>query len=273
MRGEKLLLRVRDELRDDLLRRLPRLRGRTFFLVWLLQISIRFAEGAMSHYKRKTSITPAPLPIHTELAYASLRPVFVLINGEGLYLTETGGWSAELSSAKVFRAEIVPDLIKVVRASAIRVNVPSALTHRQLARMQHAEGQHAQRNGQAGFAMILEMLIIFCVMGILAGIALPNLAQVALDQRQSDAKDHMRLIGRAMATVALDAAQIPPVAPSAGVSSLIPAAGSAITAGSYTYSMSNDGTTVTATPNVQAGQTTFSISSDDILMCGGAACK
>jgi type II secretory pathway pseudopilin PulG len=88
-----------------------------------------------------------------------------------------------------------------------------------------APREHPRRRaGEAGMALIIEMLIVCAVMLILAAVAIPNLVTIRASQNQTAARYQIQQVARAQAALALCNAAVPPL-PCAGVAALVPTPG------------------------------------------------
>ena len=125
---------------------------------------------------------------------------------------------------------------------------------------------------QAGFALLMEMLVVCVVLLILAAAAIPNLIQVAHDQQISTAKSQVHLVFSANAAIAV-CAQTPNCRTLPATAALIPSPGS-ITMGGYTfvYASTSNGWSYTAAPIVTGfGQPTITATESGVT-CAGVPC-
>src|SRR5207253_9999953 len=109
------------------------------------------------------------------------------------------------------------------------------------------ERRCARRGLQAGFAILIEMLIASMVLVTIAAIALPNLVRLHWINQQTDAKLRLQQISNAK-TALITCQSTPNCNPSPALLAIIPAQGSMQTSGYvYSYSETTDWL-YTATP-------------------------
>ena len=130
-----------------------------------------------------------------------------------------------------------------------------------------ATDQRAERQGERGFAILLELLVTCAVVLILLTFAIPNLVVIRAASNQANARAQILQVARANAALALCAASVPAL-PCSGVANLVPAAGTIIQQGySFTYTA---GWTYTATPtqlNISGIQSYF-VDATGVVRCG-----
>jgi len=128
------------------------------------------------------------------------------------------------------------------------------------------------RHRQAGFAILLELLIAGMVSTILLCMATVNVVQVRASQNQENARTRLRTVAQAQASIALCNAQRGCVVPN-GIAHIVPPVGT-VTQFGYTYTMGTDAVTgewwLTANPVVVgfSGTQTYFIDDTGILRCG-----
>jgi type II secretory pathway pseudopilin PulG len=129
-----------------------------------------------------------------------------------------------------------------------------------------------KRNRQAGFAILLELLVAGLVSTTLLCMATVNVVQVRASQNQTDAKTRLRTVAQAQTAIALCHAQVGCV-PSVGIIHAVPPVGTILQEG-YSYTMTTDPTSgewwLTASPVAVgfSGTQTYFIDDTGVLRCG-----
>ena len=130
-----------------------------------------------------------------------------------------------------------------------------------------------RRKSEAGFALLLELVIAMAVMTVLLAAATTNVVSVKRAQNQSDARTRLRQIGDAKAAVTICAAT-PSCVPSPAAMAILPLPGTLAQSGyNFTYTQVDPVVwTYVATPISQfSGHDTFYIDQTLVLRCGNNA--
>lgn len=128
----------------------------------------------------------------------------------------------------------------------------------------------------AGFALIMEMLIVTAVLLIMAAVAIPNLVQIRAGANQQEARGRVMQVWNANAAISI-CAGTPGCIPNPPLANLIPQPGTVQSFGyTFTYSQTGSGWNYTAAP-IQPGITghfTYSASQNGFACTqqGGQPC-
>ena len=175
-----------------------------------------------------------------------------------LFLSNSDGWTPHLFNARRFSPIAAVNALRVLDDCAA-LNVEVFLSVR--------------RRRQAGFAMLLETLVVFAILTIFASIAVPNFLRIHFSIQELNAISQVSQVARAEAAIAI-CQTTPNCMPTERTVALVPTTGSTVLTEGYSFHMAADGTTYTATPqNAQANQKVVSVGPDGIILCGSSPCK
>jgi type II secretory pathway pseudopilin PulG len=177
-----------------------------------------------------------------------------------VFLTSTG-WSPSVARATRFAPVTAVNTIRTIGGDAMIVDISVFMPI---------------RRRQAGFALILEMLVVCAVLLVIAAFAIPSIVQIRAAANQNDARSTVMQVWNAQAAATI-CSNTPGCIPSSSLTALIPQPGTVRSSG-YTFTYIVNGTTwaYSATPTQPglSGHHSY-IASQTGFVCtdGGAPCN